>query len=328
MNARAKDRSSVYTDIARAYAEQVVTGEILLARELARADVFLDLVDCADPIQRLIGQHRLGRPGVEELPPAMRPALRVLECLGVWPADANANFRRLPPGAAHQSLWLLLFLHHRHDSLSPIGDDGVNCCSAPGGGNGPDQLVVETTGPLAGLGDGTFAGADGCFLLAMLTGDDRRERAPNSHHITSDALQIAALRAAEGVAVAHRCRQSHPAQDRPEKGIFASGGLHGLTNSWKSTLSQGCKFLPRLDYGARRAESGWATGNESRVLGACHIGKWARTVVLPWNTCWHTRKQCARSKPMRWNEWRRTPETAGFFAAEWTIFKRCQKPFG
>jgi hypothetical protein len=51
--------------------------------------------------------------------------LRVLECLGVWPADANANFRRLPPGAAHQSLWLLLFLHHRHDSLSPIGDDGV-----------------------------------------------------------------------------------------------------------------------------------------------------------------------------------------------------------
>ena len=193
-----------------------------------------------------------------------------------------------------------------------------NCCSAPGGGSGPDQLVVETTGPLAGLGDGTFAGADGCFLLAMLTGDDRRERAPNSHHITSDALQIAALRAAEGVAVAHRCRQSHPAQDRPEKGIFASGGLHGLTNSWKSTLSQGCKFLPRLDYGARRAESGWATGNESRVLGACHTGKWARTVVLPWNTCWHARKQCARSKPMRWNEWRRTPETAGFFAAEWT----------
>lgn len=102
MNARAKDRSSVYTDIARAYAEQVVTGEILLARELARADVFLDLVDCADPIQRLIGQHRLGRPGVEELPPAIRPALRVLECLGVWPADANANFRRLPPGAAHR----------------------------------------------------------------------------------------------------------------------------------------------------------------------------------------------------------------------------------
>ena len=59
MNARAKDCSSVYTDIARAYAEQVVTGEILLARELARADVFLDLVDCADPIQRLIGQLSL-----------------------------------------------------------------------------------------------------------------------------------------------------------------------------------------------------------------------------------------------------------------------------
>jgi hypothetical protein len=133
----------------------------------------------------------------------------------------------------------------------------------------------------------------------MFTGDDRGERAPNSQHITSDALQIAALRAAEGVAVAHRCRLSHPAQDRPEKEIFASGGLHGLTNTWKS-----------------------------RVLGACHIGKWARTVVLPWNTCWHTRKQCARSKPMRWNEWRRTPETAGFFAAEWTIFKRRQKPFG
>jgi len=67
MNARAKDRSSVYTDIARAYAEQVVTGEILLARELARADAFLDLVDCADPIQRLIGQHRLGRPGARAL---------------------------------------------------------------------------------------------------------------------------------------------------------------------------------------------------------------------------------------------------------------------
>ena len=81
MNARAKDCSSVYTDIARAYAEQVVTGEILLARELARADVFLDLVDCADPIQRLIGQHRLGRPGVRALKSSRLQCAQHCACL-------------------------------------------------------------------------------------------------------------------------------------------------------------------------------------------------------------------------------------------------------
>jgi hypothetical protein len=66
------------------------------------------------------------------------------------------------------------------------------------------------------------------------------------------------------VAVAHRCRLSHPAQDRPEKEIFASGGLHGLTNTWKSTLSKGCKFLPRL----RSAASGSWLGDRQRITSA------------------------------------------------------------
>jgi len=37
MNARAKDRSSGYTDVARTYAEQVVAGEILACRWVQRA---------------------------------------------------------------------------------------------------------------------------------------------------------------------------------------------------------------------------------------------------------------------------------------------------
>jgi hypothetical protein len=51
----------------------------LLTVQLKGPDLVFDAVDLADEPERLGGQHRLDRLGLDELTPEMRPALRVLD---------------------------------------------------------------------------------------------------------------------------------------------------------------------------------------------------------------------------------------------------------